>query len=312
MAILAVTSLVSYERAKAESLGLQAKGGLMERGERMFVFGVGCLSADIFVPVLWVLFILISFTAIARFVKVWTAPAVTPSSVAASRPGGGPGRLPLAHLARVPGVRPLRPAGRRDGLRTPRTRTTSGAPVGRWRARRQEALSSRSGRTMRDRRRAHPHRRGRPHRRRPGRFRQWHLGRCVAPPYESPHHTTLRARLVRHVFLNSPPADRPTGSHPRPCRWHTSSVCREHSLSEPDRVPSTGGANKPRYLTYTGLGAAMGHMPEPMAHGIARTVAGVIPARAGRRSPCTNGKCAASWPASAPRVSSPILRSSAA
>ena len=58
MAILAVTSLVSYERAKAESLGLQAKGGLMERGERMFVFGVGCLSADIFVPVLWVLFIL--------------------------------------------------------------------------------------------------------------------------------------------------------------------------------------------------------------------------------------------------------------
>ncbi|HEY1446366.1 MAG TPA: CDP-alcohol phosphatidyltransferase family protein, partial [Acidimicrobiales bacterium] len=73
MAILGVTSLVSYERAKAESLGLQAKGGLMERGERMFLFGVGCLSADIFVPVLWVMFILISFTAIARFVKVWNA-----------------------------------------------------------------------------------------------------------------------------------------------------------------------------------------------------------------------------------------------
>ena len=35
MAILAVTALVSYERAKAESLGLSAKGGLMERGERM-------------------------------------------------------------------------------------------------------------------------------------------------------------------------------------------------------------------------------------------------------------------------------------
>jgi len=50
MAILGVTSLISYERAKAESLGLQAKGGLMERGERMFLFGVGLLSAAIFVP----------------------------------------------------------------------------------------------------------------------------------------------------------------------------------------------------------------------------------------------------------------------
>ena len=44
MAILAVTALVSYERAKAESLGLSAKGGLMERGERMFLLGVAFLS----------------------------------------------------------------------------------------------------------------------------------------------------------------------------------------------------------------------------------------------------------------------------
>ena len=73
MAILAVTALVSYERAKAESLGLSAKGGLMERGERMFLLGVAFLSTVIFVPVLWVLFVLVSFTAIARFVKVWNA-----------------------------------------------------------------------------------------------------------------------------------------------------------------------------------------------------------------------------------------------
>ena len=44
MAILAVTALVSYERAKAESLGLSAKGGLMERAERMFLLGVGFLT----------------------------------------------------------------------------------------------------------------------------------------------------------------------------------------------------------------------------------------------------------------------------
>ena len=54
MAILAVTALISYERAKAESLGLEAKGGLMERGERMFLLGVAFLSSVIFVPVLWV------------------------------------------------------------------------------------------------------------------------------------------------------------------------------------------------------------------------------------------------------------------
>ena len=40
----------------------------MERGERMFLLGVGFLSAVIFVPVLWILLVLISFTAISRFV----------------------------------------------------------------------------------------------------------------------------------------------------------------------------------------------------------------------------------------------------
>jgi KDO2-lipid IV(A) lauroyltransferase len=39
--------------------------------------------------------------------------------------------------------------------------------------------------------------------------------------------------------------------------------------------------DKARFLTYTGLGAAMGHMPEPMAHGIARAVAGVMALRGG-------------------------------
>ena len=35
MAVLATASLISYERAKAELLGYEAKGGLMERAERM-------------------------------------------------------------------------------------------------------------------------------------------------------------------------------------------------------------------------------------------------------------------------------------
>ena len=73
MGILAVTAIISYERAKAESLGLSARGGLMERAERMIVLGIALLSATIFVPVLWVLFVLATVTAAARFVKVWNA-----------------------------------------------------------------------------------------------------------------------------------------------------------------------------------------------------------------------------------------------
>ena len=153
MAILAVTSLVSYERAKAESLGLQARGGLMERGERMFVFGVGLLNAAIFVPVLWVLFARISFTAVARFVKVWNAASGRDAVIRRRLEAWREGRVDSRWRTWRESRESAHAAGRvrRDGLRT---RTTSGAPVGRWRARRQEALSSRSGRTMRERRRA--------------------------------------------------------------------------------------------------------------------------------------------------------------
>ena len=36
-----------------------------------------------------------------------------------------------------------------------------------------------------------------------------------------------------------------------------------------------------RYVTYRGLAAAMGHMPEPLAHGLARAVAGAMARRGG-------------------------------
>jgi|HubBroStandDraft_1064217.scaffolds.fasta_scaffold155234_2 CDP-diacylglycerol--glycerol-3-phosphate 3-phosphatidyltransferase len=39
-AILAAGNIVSYERAKAESLGYSGKGGLMERAERLILLGV--------------------------------------------------------------------------------------------------------------------------------------------------------------------------------------------------------------------------------------------------------------------------------
>lgn len=64
-------SLVSYERAKAESLGFDARGGLMERAERFIVLGFGLLFNEFFVAVLWLMFALTSATAVFRFVKVW-------------------------------------------------------------------------------------------------------------------------------------------------------------------------------------------------------------------------------------------------
>ena len=42
-AVMAVSSIISYERAKAESLGIEAKGGLMEHAERIIALCVGLL-----------------------------------------------------------------------------------------------------------------------------------------------------------------------------------------------------------------------------------------------------------------------------
>ena len=71
MAIMGVSSLISYERAKAESLGLYAKGGLMERAERIIVLCVGLLFDSLLKPILWVMLALTVATAIQRFVQVW-------------------------------------------------------------------------------------------------------------------------------------------------------------------------------------------------------------------------------------------------
>ena len=71
MALLGAASLVSYQRAKAESLGFDARGGLMERAERFIVLGVGLLFSEFLVPILWVMLALTVITAGQRFVKVW-------------------------------------------------------------------------------------------------------------------------------------------------------------------------------------------------------------------------------------------------
>ncbi|MFT3854801.1 MAG: CDP-alcohol phosphatidyltransferase family protein [Ilumatobacteraceae bacterium] len=78
MAVMGMSMVISYQRAKAESLGLDAKGGLMERAERIIALCIGLLFKPLLIPVLWLTLILTTVTAIQRFVKVWKQAAVAP------------------------------------------------------------------------------------------------------------------------------------------------------------------------------------------------------------------------------------------
>jgi CDP-diacylglycerol---glycerol-3-phosphate 3-phosphatidyltransferase len=82
LAVLATSMLISYERAKAEALGFDARGGLMERAERIIALGFGLLFDSLLIWVLVLMLVLTAFTAVQRFVKVWrqaSAPAPVPA-----------------------------------------------------------------------------------------------------------------------------------------------------------------------------------------------------------------------------------------
>lgn len=71
VAVLGASWLISYQRAKAESLSFDAKGGIMERAERIILLCVGLAFPSLLVPVLWVMLVFTVITALQRFVKVW-------------------------------------------------------------------------------------------------------------------------------------------------------------------------------------------------------------------------------------------------
>ena len=96
LAVVALSMLISYERAKAESLGLSAHYGVMERFERLLLLGIG-LAFDVLVPVLWVMLALTAITAIHRFVMVWRQ--TTPTARETS-PGRMRTRFVRRHRAR--------------------------------------------------------------------------------------------------------------------------------------------------------------------------------------------------------------------
>lgn len=71
VAVLGASLLISYERAKAEALGYQARGGLMERAERVVLICASLAFSFLMIPLLWVMLALTAVTAVQRFVKVW-------------------------------------------------------------------------------------------------------------------------------------------------------------------------------------------------------------------------------------------------
>jgi CDP-diacylglycerol--glycerol-3-phosphate 3-phosphatidyltransferase len=117
VALMAAAMLVSYQRAKAESLGFDAKGGLMERAERFIVLAFGLLFSELLVGVLWVMFVLTAVTAVQRFVKVWRQASGRPLPAPARQ------RIEQRRAARRSGQRPRRGFDR-DGSSTTAWRRT--------------------------------------------------------------------------------------------------------------------------------------------------------------------------------------------
>jgi CDP-diacylglycerol--glycerol-3-phosphate 3-phosphatidyltransferase len=153
LGVLAATMLVSYIRAKAESLGLSAKGGLMERAERLIALGIGLIVQPFFpllVPVLWAMLGLTLATAGQRFARVWRqAPAAVRRRQAASearvwRPGRVESRWRAWREAAAARAAASRAAGGaatagetwRPASWWPERRPGAGRLESRWRARR--------------------------------------------------------------------------------------------------------------------------------------------------------------------------------
>ena len=80
-------SVTSYARAKAESLGMQAKGGIAERSDRLVAVLVMTGLSDIFdaqillTLVLWVLAVATTITVVQRMVLVRRQAVSAPASI---------------------------------------------------------------------------------------------------------------------------------------------------------------------------------------------------------------------------------------
>jgi soluble lytic murein transglycosylase len=85
MAGLVGSVMVSYTKARAESIGVECNVGMMERPERLICLIAGALL-DLLEPALWVLAVLANLTALQRIAFTWRAArvdAIVPAVLAA-------------------------------------------------------------------------------------------------------------------------------------------------------------------------------------------------------------------------------------
>jgi phosphatidylglycerophosphate synthase len=72
---MAGSLLIPYLRAKAEGEGVEGKGGLMGRAERLLLFGIGVGLEGFGLPTLtgtvWALAFLTWLTVMQRFYRTW-------------------------------------------------------------------------------------------------------------------------------------------------------------------------------------------------------------------------------------------------
>jgi CDP-diacylglycerol---glycerol-3-phosphate 3-phosphatidyltransferase len=71
IASLTGSLLVSYVRARAQSLGFVCDGGILARPERVVIIVLGLLVTPLLLPLLWVLAVLTNVTAVQRIWFVW-------------------------------------------------------------------------------------------------------------------------------------------------------------------------------------------------------------------------------------------------
>jgi CDP-diacylglycerol---glycerol-3-phosphate 3-phosphatidyltransferase len=75
--VMALSLIVSYVKARAESLGYECNVGIAERPERVVVLGVALLVGHVLAG-LWVLVIAAAITVVQRIMRVWQQPDVEP------------------------------------------------------------------------------------------------------------------------------------------------------------------------------------------------------------------------------------------
>ena len=63
--------LVSYVRARAQSLGFTCDGGLLARPERVVITAAGLVISPLLISALWALAVLTNVTAVQRILTVW-------------------------------------------------------------------------------------------------------------------------------------------------------------------------------------------------------------------------------------------------